>query len=159
MARKKSTDISIAKPVTLDEESKNIVDDVIKEKDPDKIKDLIDLFNLNQSKKNLARTDTCNKLLDKVVEEAFNRVSNGSMLLTDKELLEYANSISALMTKFNVDPENLIVPTIRNNTQVNINMFELNRDSREKVTDAVKAILAKASSGEYIDIVDSEEQI
>ena len=44
--------------------------------------------------------------------------------------------------------ENVITPAIQNNTQVNINVGELNRESREKVADAVKAILVKIDKEE-----------
>ena len=51
------TAITAVSPKNLNEESKAIIEQIIAEKDEQKVRDLTQLFNTNQNKKTMARVD------------------------------------------------------------------------------------------------------
>ena len=153
MAKKSNKDNSNLPAQRLDSNSTNLIDKIVSEKDPGKLKDLVDLFNFNQNKKDILRADTYSKLLDKLSEEMYNRVNRGAVTLTNDELMEFHKTVTAAAAKNSISSDNVITPAIQNNTQVNINVGELNRESREKVADAVKAILAKIDKEENCETI------
>ena len=87
MAKKSNKDNSNLPVQRLDSNSTNLIDKIVSEKDPGKLKDLVDLFNFNQNKKDILRADTYSKLLDKLSEEMYNRVNRGAVTLTNDELM------------------------------------------------------------------------
>ena len=81
MAKKSNKDNSNLPVQRLDSNSTNLIDKIVSEKDPGKLKDLVDLFNFNQNKKDILRADTYSKLLDKLSEEMYNRELIEELLL------------------------------------------------------------------------------
>lgn len=149
MGKKNKGNKSLSQPGSLlDSASTDIINRIVGEQDSDKLKDLVDLFNANQSKKNIVRADIYSKLLDKISKEMLTRVSDGAPSFTNEELLDYLKATTVAMEKNSVNTDTINVPTIQNNTQVNISVGELNRESREKVLDAVKAIMLKVDKGD-----------
>ena len=150
--------ISISKN-KLDETSENLVSKIIEEQDSEKLKDLVTLFNLNQSKKNIVRADIYSKLLDKISIQMVERFSKKPGEFSNKDLLEYLSAVRTAIDKTDLQPENINMPIIQNNTQVNLNMNGLNRDSRERVADAIKSILSNIENkNDIIDICDNIEE-
>lgn len=136
----------------LQNELDSIVLDIIKEKNPEELKDLTNLFNMNQAKKSIERANKYSKLLDNVVDKMSERVEKRADQFTNEDLLDYLNAIQKALEKNEMtDITNEMAPIIQyqQNNQVNINVDSgLNRESREKVMDAIKAIMEKANNGE-----------
>ena len=136
----------------LQNELDSIVLDIIKEKNPEELKDLTNLFNMNQAKKSIERANKYSKLLDNVVDKMSERVEKKADQFTNEDLLDYLNAIQKALEKNEMtDISNEMAPIIQyqQNNQVNINVDSgLNRESREKVMDAIKAIMEKANKGE-----------
>ena len=67
----------------LDKKSEELVEKIVYEQDSDKLKDLVGLFNINQSKKNILRADIYSKLLDKISIQMVVDFSIGTMDLEE----------------------------------------------------------------------------
>ena len=146
------TSLSTLSGSSLDEVSKSLVDQIVDEQDPDKLKNLVSLFNVNQSKKNLVRVEMFSRLMDKISIQMMERFEKKPGEFSNKDLLDYLSAVRSAIDKNDINIDNISTPIIQNNTQVNISVDTLDRNSKERVADAVKSILSKLSS--YDDIVD-----
>ena len=126
--------------------------DIITEDDPEKMTDLVALFNLAHAKKAVLRTLSYDKLMDAVTEQMKERVTKRADQFSHKDLLDYLNTTTNAMEKAQkvfttVDT----APVIQFNQQNNTVIVEdtLSRESKQKVTDAVKSILAKLNKSDF----------
>lgn len=146
--------------IPLDEKTTELAKSIIEETDVDKVKDLTALFNLNQSKRNVLRVMKLNSLLDHVSDAMISRFENRPGEFSNKDLLDYMSTIQNAIDRANKSLELVeTAPTISLNQQnVNINVSTLDgfdRESKGRITDAIKAILAKAKD-ENIIYIDEE---
>ena len=129
----------------LDNNSIDITKQLLEEQDIDKVKDLTAAFNLNVQKRNAVRVLKMNGLLDKVTDQIIERFEKNPHNFSNEDLLKYMQATEAAIEKATKNV-NLIEDTpaiqLMQNNQVNINIEQgLNRESRQKVTEAVQAIL------------------
>lgn len=124
-----------------------LVDQIIAETDTDKLNDLTELFELNTRKKNIARINKLSNLQELVDDEVILRFTSEPETFDNDQLLKYMDSmqknISAMQQSLNQ------VPVIQINNQKNeihVNESGLDRESRKKVLDAVRAILEDAET-------------
>ena len=118
------------------------------------IENIINLFNFNMKKKNILRVNVYNNLLDKVIDEVAERFDKHSDEFSNKELLEYLNSIQTFAYN-KQDLTDVQAPSITLNTinMTNINSFDsIDIDSRKRIQDAIQNIINSSTV-----IVDSEE--
>lgn len=144
----------------LGAEGDEIVEQVVNETDPDKLKDLTKLFELNQQKKNIARVNKLNGLLDIVDNEVLTRLEADPASIKDGDLAKYMDTAQKAINniKSELDQKPLIQINQQNNEiNVNSNSSGLNAESRKKILDVVKSILEGVDNGEVID-VDFEEE-
>lgn len=158
-------------PVDLSAERRGILDRVGKASTPKELSDLTYLFNVSLTKSEMARAGRQSDLLDKVLDVAAGRIEGKPDALTDKDLLGYMGAFQSGLDRsrevFGKDVQ--ASPTILvNHSEVNVNVDKggLDRDSRERVMDAVKGILAQLSAkpsgadaidADVIDADDAEE--
>lgn len=142
----------------INSDNKELTQQLLDCKDLDKVKELTALFNLNAQKKSAVRILKMNNLLDKVTNEIIERFDNRSQTFTNDDLLKYMqvveNSIDKSSKTLGMVEDTPAIQYQQNN-QVNIQVNEpgLNRDSRQKVLDAVNQILQQAkTSDKDIDI-------
>ena len=133
--------------ISLDDETNSIAQRIIDESDLDEVKKLTQLFNLNQSKKNAMRVLKLNSLLDKVSDQMIERFEKKPGEFSNSDLLNYLTVTQNAIDRANKSL-NLVEDTpaiqLQQNNQINVNIIDgMSRDSKEKVTDAVKSILAK----------------
>lgn len=143
--------------VPLDDSTNKLAEDIIQENDVEKVQNLVHLFNLNQSKKNVLRILKLNNLLDKVQDQMIERFEKKPGEFSNADLLNYMQVAQSAIDRANKSL-NLVdeTPSITMN-QVNVNISEdpvLNRESREKVTEAIAAIMKKLNMQEQ-----SEDEI
>lgn len=134
----------------LDRRTASIAREIIAEDDIDKVKNLTELFNLNQRKKNVLRIMKFNGLLDTISDEMLERFEQKAGEFSNMDLLNYMQTIQSAIDRAqkSLDLVNE-TPAIQLNTQnnVNINVTDtLDRESKERVADAIRAILQKAQS-------------
>lgn len=149
--------------VPLDEKTAEIAQQILDEQDLDRVKDLTTLFNLNSQKRNVMRIIKMNGLLDKVTDQVIERFEKYPANFSNDDLIKYMqvteNAIDRANKNLNLVEETPAIQLMQNN-QVNINIDNgLDRDSREKVLDAVKAILSRATAPqqETPDTIEIEE--
>lgn len=131
----------------LESRSSQITSEILSQNELPKIKDLVDEFNLNQTKKNAFRIHQYSNLLDKISNEMEDRLTKNTDEFTNSDLLQYLQAIQSAMDKADkkLNGINDMNPSIVVN-QINIeNKETLDRDSRMKIQETVKAILAASS--------------
>ena len=156
----RSNVITVVKPRNsdlLNRETKDLVSKIIEEKDPDKVNDLTNLFELNHRKKNIARIDRLSNILEMIDDEVMMRLSTEAGAIADKDLVAYLNNVQKSMTS---TEQTLVNPTpliqVNNQTnEINISNSGLSQESRKKVLDVVMSIL-NAPQEEIVE-VESEE--
>ena len=128
----------------IEEKTKNITQEILEENDFTKLKDLINDFNITQSKKEALRILKYNSLLDNISDEMITRFRKHSDEFTNSDLLQYLQAIQNSVEKSNKKLNNASDISLITINQVNINPQEdvLDRESREKVADALKAIMS-----------------
>lgn len=132
-----------------------LVNQLMVTNDSSDIENIINLFNFNMKKKNILRVNSYNNLLDKIIEEMSERIEKCSGEFSNKELLEYLNSIQSLAYN-KQDLNDVSIPSITLNTinmTNNINNLEsIDIDSRKRIQDAIQNIIRNSAI-----VVDSEE--
>lgn len=113
----------------------------------DELQKQFDLFNINQSKKNAIRAIKLRQLLDTVETQAIERFKRHPDQVSNKELLDYisviADQIDKAQKSISDIDKNIKTPVINNQkNEVNINLGpELDRDSKERVVDAISTLI------------------
>lgn len=158
----KNESVVPSKPLTVDitpvkEESVEVATKIMRENNPDKVKDLTHLFNVLQAKKNVARVMKLDGLLDHVSDAMLDRFEKRPDEFSNQDLIAYMNTVQTAIEKATksvnmVDETPAIV--VNNNTQVNVDNGTcggLDRESRERVADFIKKVLENAQKKDYED--------
>ena len=134
----------------LDDKISGLVETIMDEEDPNKTKDLVDLFNWNMSKKNVARLQKLNNLYDSITDKMVERVEKKSDQFSNGDLLDYVKTIQGAIdinTKnlSQVQEPPLIVQ--QTNTNIHVNVVDtFDREAKERILAAVQATLAQAAA-------------
>ena len=148
----------------LDEKTLQIAQTIIDEEDVDKIKDLTHLFNLNQAKKNVLRVMKLNGLLDTVSDKIIERFEKYPDNFSSADLLNYLQVTQNAIEKANKNlslVEDTPVIQVNHNNQVNLNIIDsYDRDSKERVMEFIKSVLAQSNSvEEAVDYIEIKEEV
>lgn len=133
----------------LNKDSLDIINKIIAEQDLEKSKDLTYLFNINQNKKTLVRVNKLSDLLDTMTQQALIRFTTKPDEISNKELMDGLKIVQDLIERGQRQAAGIEsqAPLIQINQQTNsVNIGEtgnnqLNRDSRERVKNAVLDLL------------------
>ena len=136
---------------------------LINETDPIKLRQLIDIFNLNIRKKDIIRATKLSTLQDKVVNEMSERIINHSDNFSNKDLFDYFKTIQDTQNKTDtsIDTVNIPIPTIQiNHNEVNMNSDSmLSRESKNKVSQTVQKLLKElADKSEEENLFESSQE-
>lgn len=143
--------------LSLTTSTQDIEKQLLEEEDLDTLNDVISLFNISLKKKNLVRSSKLSEVQDKIVNQIAARVDDRPDNFSNEDLLKYYKTIQDTLSKTDTSLDDMKVPTIQLNQQINIdNGNEFNRESRKKIIDTVNQILelAKNSSQEINDVID-----
>ena len=131
--------------------SSDLIPNIINAPDKKSLQNELELFNLNQSKKNALRVMKLNSLLDEVEDQAIKRFKEKPDMVSNKDLLDYMQVVAGqiersqkYLDQINETPA-IQIKNQKNEVNVNISST-LDRDSKEKVIEAVKALLKEAQS-------------
>lgn len=154
--------ISVVTPVSLDTPLEELEQKILAETDVDKLKDAVDLFNLNIQKKNIVRTSKLSELQDMIVHQMEQRLDKKADEFSNQDLLTYFKTVQDTISKADnsLDSVNTTaIKVIQNQLNINVKEDELSRESKEKVLAAVRAIMDKAtqSSSQIFDVEYGEE--
>jgi hypothetical protein len=140
--------------LVLEESSNNLVNDIVQTSDIDELKNLTRLFEINQAKKNALRIVKLNTLLDKVNDQAIERFEKRPYEISNKELLDYMKVVQEQIhnsqdTLSKIDQSPAIQINQQNNSiNVNVGQEAIDRDSKERVIDAVTKLLKAVKAPE-----------
>ena len=142
-----STDLAIAKSMSLNDESKAIIEQIIAETDEQRVRDLTHMFNANQNKKTMARVNKLSDLLDTITDQALERFTARPDEISNKELFDGLKVVQDLIERGQKQVsgagETPLIQINQQNNEVNVGSTtsNLNRESRERVKAAVLDIL------------------
>ena len=120
--------------------------DVAAAKTEEELKQAVNMFNVNNVKTNILRINKINEMLSKTYDRIEDRLDKHGDEFTNKDYLDVATALSNQLEKSQkvidkVDEKPLIqINTVKN--EVNINTQD--QESKERVINAVKYILANA---------------
>lgn len=141
----------------IDTEISALATQILDEKNPDKAKQLIALFNWNISKKNTARVLKLSNLYDTVTDQMVTRFKTRGDQFSNSDVLDYMKAVQGAI---DLSSKNLTQieepPTIvqNNNTQINVNVGDsFDRDAKERILAAVRATLKTAE--QVVDVTPS----
>ena len=118
---------------------------ILAESNPDNLNNVIDIFNYNLKKQELIRTNKLHEILNKLTDQAIDRLENRPNNFSNKDILDYMQAISNILSKQN-EIGTKDFPTIKLIQNNNINLTansnqELSKESRDRILKAVNAIL------------------
>ena len=147
----------------VDQETNEIAQKILDEDNIDNLKSLTALFNLNQAKKNVIRVLKLSGLHDNVTNNIIERFEKHPGEFSNDELIKYLSVIESSIEKAQKSLGMVeTAPTIQFNQQNNVNIVvgddgvELDRESRQRVMDAINQILASQEQGSPIEQIDGE---
>ena len=135
---------------SVDTNIDTLVSDIMSEQDPDKTKNLVDLFNWNMSKKNVARIQKLNNLYDSITDQMTERVSKRADQFSNSDLLDYVKTIQSAIDVNTKNLSSVQEPPLivhQNNTQINVNLADsFDREAKARILAAVQATLKQATT-------------
>jgi hypothetical protein len=141
-------ELTVIQKTTLDQESIELLNQIIAETDVTKAKDLTHLFNLNQNKKTMIRINKLNELLDVIAGQTMVRFASRPDEISNQELLQGLKVVQDIIERGQKqivgNGETPLIQINQQNNEVNLGGAEgtLSKESRDKVKNAVMAILA-----------------
>ena len=145
----KTTALTTVNAEDLNRESLDLINQIIAEADIEKTKDLTYLFNLNQNKKTMIRVDKLSGLQDNLVDQLVRRISERPDEISNKELMDGLKIVQDIIERGQKQvagvTETPLIQINQQNNEVNIGdstAAGLTRESRDKVKNAVNALLA-----------------
>lgn len=154
-----STTALVVNTQNLNQEALVLINQIIAETDADKTKDLTYLFNQNQNKKTMVRVDKLNTLLNIITDKAIDRFENNADEIPTAEIIQSLKVIQDVVEKGQkqINGANEQTPLIQINQQTNaVNVGDkavknsLNKESRDKVANAVMSILSGIQSANTV---------
>lgn len=117
----------------LNSETASIIDKASKSTSTSELQEITELFNANQVKRDMIRANSVNKLMDKIVEQATDRIENRGNEMTNKDLLDYYKTFQDTLDKVSEHSKVLNEqPLIQiNNTTQNIEVNNTSSSLRE----------------------------
>ena len=145
------------------EKDNELIDSIMQENDVEKLKDLTHVFNAFQTKRQILRTNALNDVQDALVQQMARRLQETPNNFNNNDIAIWMKTVQQTLdsTKNNIDSIDT-VPTIvqQHNTQVNINMEDnLSRESREKIMDALQAILENVNNTDIDVVLENDNEV
>ena len=121
---------------------------LVNSEDLDELKNIIEIFNFNLKKKDILRSSKLSDIQDKISEQIATRIDKRANEFSNADLLNYFKVVQDIIARSDNTLDNIKTPSIQINQQNNVNIDidsarKLNKESRDKVVDAVQSILAK----------------
>lgn len=148
--KEQSTEVVTTTKTTLQEvkeHDEQLIEEILQETDAEKLKDLTNLFNIFQTKREVLRVSKLNDVQDALVQQMLDRLEQQPHNFDNKDIALWVKTVQLAKESSRQSLEKVeAIPTIvhQNNTQVNINVEEsLSRESRERVLSVLNTILGK----------------
>ena len=137
------------------------LEELIREDDLDKVKDLTHLFNIYQTKRNAIRINALNDVQDALVKQMLERLQKYPDNFANKDIADWMKTVQNVMES-NVEKveklDDIPAITYQQNNQVNLTLVDgLSKESREKVLGVVEALLKNVQSTTDSNVCNNEE--
>ena len=147
---------------TVKEKDNELIDTILQETDIDKLKDLTHVFNAFQAKRQILRVNALNDVQDALVAQMARRLQETPNNFNNNDIAMWMKTVQQTLDSAQNSVKSIDdVPAIvnQNNTQINVNVEDnLSRESREKIMDALQAILGSVeNTGKEIVSYDDNE--
>jgi|LSQX01.2.fsa_nt_gb hypothetical protein len=150
--------------LSLDMSTNEIINSIIEEENSSKLKDLTHLFKVHMAKKNIIRMIKYYDMIDLVSEQTLLRLEKKPDEITTKDLLALMTGILSTIEKTNdtlgaLDDttSGLTINQQKNEVNINVAGASLDRESKERVVDAIKSLMSLMSSTKSNDnVIDVE---
>ncbi|MBO5423981.1 MAG: hypothetical protein J6A25_00540 [Lachnospiraceae bacterium] len=155
----------------LNAESLALIAQIVDEQNLERTKDLTHLFNVNQNKKTMIRVNKLSDLMDVITDQAVARFTNRPDEISNQDLMNSLKTVQDLIERGTKQASGVQdTPLIQINQQTNeVNVgdtgINLGRDSRERVKNAVSALLSNLLAQQqatddvvYTDVEDKTEE-
>jgi len=155
----------------LNAESLALIAQIVDEQNLERTKDLTHLFNVNQNKKTMIRVNKLSDLMDVITDQAVARFTNRPDEISNQDLMNSLKTVQDLIERGTKQASGVQdTPLIQINQQTNeVNVgdtgINLGRDSRERVKNAVSALLSNLLAQQqatdevvYADVEDKTEE-
>lgn len=136
---------------------KDLEQQLLVEDDVDNINHIVELFNVNLQKKNIIRSAKLSDIQDRLVDHINERISLEPEEFSNEDLIKYHKIIQDTLSKTSDNMDNIKVPSIQINQQVNVNNIEFDSDSRKRILSAVNSILNGEVDSNSLEIKKIEE--
>ncbi len=158
----KDRDLSALTTIAQDKQNE-VLAKLMKEDDLDKTKDLTHLFNVYQTKRNALRINALNDVQDALVRQMLERLEKYPDNFNNKDIADWMKTVQMVMDTNNEKVEQLdSIPTIKyqQNNQVNVNVIDgLSRESREKITNVLEALMNNINNEEDVTVLEDDETV
>lgn len=158
-AQTSSTALTVVNADDLNKESLALINQIIAESDIEKTKDLTHLFNINQNKKTMIRIDKLSGLQDNLVDQFARRIAERPDEISNKELMDGIRIVQDIIERGQKQVEGVnqtpLIQFNQQNNSVNIgeNGQQLNKESRDRVKNAVLSLLSGLSKPVSSDVI------
>ena len=148
-----ATALAIIDENKLQQEAAKILNELVAENDINKAKDLTYLFNINQNKKTMVRINKQSELLDVLTDQTIKRVKEKPDELSNDDLNKLMKTVADLIEKgqnqINRGEDAPLIQINQQNNEVNMDGKSggLNRESRDRVKNAVVELLKQMANG------------
>ena len=143
------TSLEVAR-ANLSVEAQKLIGELTSEKDKQKLQAIEQQFNEIQRKKQLARVSKLSDVQDMLTDQFYKRIAQRPDEISNKEMLDGMKVIQDLIEKSQKQADSIeeIPQLIQiNQTEVNVGN-NLNRDSRERVKNAVLGLLSSINTAQ-----------
>ena len=131
---------------------------LIKEDNIEDINKIVELFNLNLQKKNIIRSAKLSEVQDKVVDQIIQRIDLEPEEFSNQDLIQYHKIIQDTLNKTDTTMDNVKVPNIQINQQINVDKAVFDSDSRKRILAAVNDILQNENNIDVDTYIQHEEK-
>lgn len=158
-AQTSSTALTVVNAEDLNRESLALINQIIAESDIEKTKDLTHLFNINQNKKTMIRIDKLSGLQDNLVDQFARRIAERPDEISNKELMDGIRIVQDIIERGQKQVEGVnqtpLIQFNQQNNSVNIgeNGQQLNKESRDRVKNAVLSLLSGLTKPVSSDVI------
>ena len=144
-------DLSLTTPIS------DLEDKILQTEDPDKLSDVIDLFNLNLQKRNILRNNKLSSIQDKVVDTMLEKIESEPWEFSNDDLIKFHKVIQDTLSKSQLTIDKDSIPAIQVNQQINVAAPIFTRESRAKILSAVNDILSNTDNNIAIEELEEDE--
>ena len=135
--------------VKVDDSTKNLIARIMEEENAVKLKDLTHLFKVHMAKKNIVRIIKYYDMIDLVNKQTFKRLEARPDEISNKDLISFMTTFLTTIEKttetlstLDDTTSGLTINQQHNEVNINVGPASLDRESKERVIDTVKNLLA-----------------